>query len=148
MEYLEIEEEYGAVYGYIVNFKSESFKNYIKEEISDLKKSDKIINFIENKEFENILVIKNLNVYDGYKGNGYGRGLLEDALSRCDIAILISDSHEIQEKGFNLDKFYESSDFQKITDGGGGSFMCYPSATFLELKKTIDVKPQKRSFKM
>lgn len=30
MEYLEIEEEYGAVYGYIVNFKSESFKNYIK----------------------------------------------------------------------------------------------------------------------
>lgn len=30
MEYLEIEEEYGAVYGYIVNFKSESFKKLYK----------------------------------------------------------------------------------------------------------------------
>lgn len=147
-----IEEDYGTLEGYTVNFKDENYKNYIKNEISDNRIANEIISFIKNKQYDEILVIKNLNVYEGEQGNGYGRVLLERGLEGCSAAILISDKYEGQREDFILDKFYEGSHFERITDGYSGSFMAFPADDFINLKQDIlklsQIKNKKNKLKM
>ncbi len=148
MNIIELEEEdYATLSGYSVSFKEENYKNFLIENISEKSLVDKIIKFMEDKGFNEIVIIKNLNVEEEFRGQGIGKALLEEALSFADIAILISDKYEIQDEGFILDNFYKNSDFEIITETGSGNLMVYPSDIAIELKESIKLK-KKNQFKI
>lgn len=136
-EKIEIEEYFGNVSGYSVSYNDENYKNFLSESLNGNKEELKIIKFIENNKYENIVIIKNLNVEEEFRGNGFGNSLLEDAISSADIVFLISDKYESQIKGFLLDKFYEGNDFVSIKNTGTGILMCYPSEIAIELKEFL-----------
>lgn len=145
-EYFSIEEDYGSLEGYIVNSKDESYRNFIQNEVSDNVLASKLISFIEGNNYENILVIKNINVGEDYQGNGYGKEMLENALGNCSVSILISDKYEEQRENFNLERFYETSNFIKMGEGSSGGLMAYPSEEFIKLKELlVDEKQEKRA---
>lgn len=148
MNIIELEEEdYATLSGYSVSFKEENYKNFLIENISEKSLVDKIIKFMEDKGFNEIVIIKNLNVEEEFRGQGIGKALLEEALSFADIAMLISDKYEIQDEGFILDNFYKNSDFEIITETGSGNLMVYPSDIAIELKESIKLK-KKNQFKI
>lgn len=148
MNIIELEEEdYATLSGYSVSFKEENYKNFLIENISEKSLVDKIIKFMEDKGFNEIVIIKNLNVEEEFRGQGIGKALLEEALSFADIAILISDKYEIQDEGFILDNFYKNSDFEIITETCSGNLMVYPSDIAIELKESIKLK-KKNQFKI
>lgn len=148
MNIIELEEEdYATLSGYSVSFKEENYKNFLIENISEKSLVDKIIKFMEDKGFNEIVIIKNLNVEEEFRGQGIGKALLEEALSFADIAILISDKYEIQDEGFILDNFYKNSDFEILTETGSGNLMVYPSDIAIELKESIKLK-KKNQFKI
>jgi GNAT superfamily N-acetyltransferase len=143
-EEIYIEEAGGEITGYSVNFKSENYEFFLADCISNKNTLDKIIGFIKKEEFNNITIIKNLNVEEEFRGQGIGKALLENAVSDGNIVLLISDKYESQLKDFLLDKFYEQADFLKITDTSSGSLMCYPSEVASNLLAYIN-KPEIKS---
>lgn len=136
-EVIESEEDGGSISGYTVSVNEENYKNFLEENIADDIKRKHIIGFIEAKGYQTITVIKNLNVDREYRGQGIGKGLLEDAIASSQFAMLISDKHESQVRSFVLNKFYENAGFEKIVNTSGGYFMTYPSETATELKEYV-----------
>ncbi len=141
---IDSENNEGNIEGYIVNCLEENYQNFLRDNLEDQNKLNIIINFIKEKNIENILVVKNLNVEEEYQGQGIGRSLLEESLEDCDIALLISDKYENQREGFSLDNFYESSDFVSLLSTSSGNLMCYPSEFGEELKEALNPKIKKR----
>jgi GNAT superfamily N-acetyltransferase len=139
------EEDYATLSGYSVSSNQENYKNFLIDNISNEMLANKIVEFIKNKDFNDIVIIKNLNVDEEYRGQGIGRNLLEEAISEAEIAILISDKYEIQNKGFVLDKFYINSDFEPVLDTSSGSLMIYPSEIALEIKDMLNLKKKNKS---
>jgi len=136
-EVIESEEDGGSISGYTVSVDEDNYKNFLEENIADHIKRKHIINFIEAKGYQSITVIKNLNVEREYRGQGIGKGLLEDAISGSQFAMLISDKHENQVRNFVLNKFYENAGFEKLVNTSAGYFMTYPSETAIELKEYV-----------
>lgn len=140
---IDSENNEGNIEGYIVNCLEENYQNFLRDNLEDQNKLNIIINFIKEKNIENILIVKNLNVEEEYQGQGIGRSLLEESLEDCDIALLISDKYEKQREGFSLDNFYESSDFISLLNTSSGNLMCYPSEFAEDLKEALNPKIKK-----
>lgn len=141
-----LENDGGNIEGYEISSEDENYKNFLLNEI-DTKIADKISEFIRNANYNNIAIIKNINVEEDYRGQGLGRELLENFIDGVDIAILISDKYEIQNDGFVLEKFYEGSDFEKVCDGSGGSLMIFPSDIAIEIKEELNKLKKKKILK-
>ena len=135
---IELEEEGGALSGYLVSYSDNNYKNFLSKEIKDEERLKAVIDFIENNRYDQVLIIKNLNVEDKYQGKGIGRNLLEDAISDCSIALLIADSVESQRENFQLEKFYEGSDFMKVSSEISGLLMVFPVDEANTLKEKLD----------
>ncbi len=140
---IDSENNEGNIEGYIVNCLEENYQNFLKDNLEDQNKLQIIINFIKEKNIENILIVKNLNVEEECQGKGIGKSLLEESLEDCDIALLISDKYENQREGFSLDNFYESSDFISLLNTSSGNLMCYPSEFAEDLKEALNPKIKK-----
>lgn len=109
---LDFSEEFGSVYGYSINTDSENLKNWLhKNNVENIE----IIYNLLNK-YEKIAILENINVYDEYKGRGYGNILMSNFIDGCDNEergiILICDKSE--ENNFSLLKWYEGFGFEII----------------------------------
>lgn len=135
---IEIETEGGSLTGYIVSSEAENYKNFIKNNICDPRVSETIIKHILNLPCYDILVIKNVNVEEEFRGKGIGKQLIEEALEEANVAILVSDKYESQLNGFILNKFYENLDFLSISSTPSGDFMLFPSEIAEEIKSKIN----------
>lgn len=144
---VELEEEGGTLSGYLVSYSDNNYKNFLSKEIRNEERLKAVIDFIENNQYDQILIIKNLNVEDKYQGKGIGRNLLENAISDCSIALLIADSIESQRENFQLEKFYEGSDFMKVSNEISGSLMVFPVDEAYSLKEKLDALSLLKSIK-
>lgn len=137
--YKKIDEEidFGSIEGYSVSYNDENYKIFLDENLNDKVYLSKIIDFIKLNKFENIKIIKNLNVEDEYRGQGIGSDLLNSETNSADIVLLISDKYESQIKGFLLDKFYEAAGFHKLTETGSGALMCYPASVAIKIEENL-----------
>lgn len=129
------ENEFGSIEGYSVSHTDENYKIFLDDNLEDKVFLKNLIDYINLKGFENLSVIKNINVEEEFRGQGIGQDLLSGAIDCADIVLLVSDKYEYQLKGFVLDKFYESSDFKKISETSAGSLMCYPSSVAIDIQK-------------
>ena len=105
--------EYGDLVG-IIHYNMNYFKNWLNN-YGDFESTDKIS---ENLNLP-VGCLKNINVYDDYRGEGYGNKILEYFIDECidndvkDI-ILVADKDEEQKEGFDLVKWYESNGFEIV----------------------------------
>ena len=135
---VELDEDGGSLSGYLVSYSDNNYKNFLGEEIRDEKSLKAVIDFIEQNQYEQVLIVKNLNVEEDYQGQGIGRNLLENALENCSIALLIADAGETQRENFKLKKFYEGSDFMTVSNEVSGPLMVFPGDEAYSLKEKID----------
>lgn len=148
---LYIENDYGAIDGYTVSVNEENYKNYLISETNERGKAKIIIEEIE-KIGNEVLVIKNINIEDEHRGQGFGKMLMEEAMSEsgADIILLVADAYESQLPGFVLEKFYQKFDFEKVMDTGAGPLMVYPSEIAESIKQKLEstIQESKKSRKM
>lgn len=128
----------GNYFGYIANpSKEENIANFLTSEgIFD----KHIVDAITSIDDE-CLVIKNMNVDEKYRGQGYGSEIFEEMLSHStsDYILLIADTGESQNNGFDLIKFYESYGFKKVFQNDSD----YPFMVSEELLNEINLKNKK-----
>lgn len=113
-------EEYGSVEGIIHN-DIEKAKNWFLNRNIDYSK------YIDLIEFP-VAFLNNINVEKSDRRRGYGNKLyfiFEDECEYNDVKTIIleSDKGEEQVIGFELDKWYESFEYEKIGEEGGNSIM-------------------------
>ena len=145
---IELEEEGGALSGYLVSYSDNNYKNFLSKEVKDEERLKAVIDFIEHNKYDQVLIIKNLNVEDKYQGKGIGRNLLEGAISDCSIALLIADSIESQRENFQLEQFYEGSDFMKVSSEISGPLMVFPVDEAYSLKEKLDALSPEKAIKL
>jgi hypothetical protein len=113
-------EDYGSFEG-IIHSDLEKIKNWFLNRNIDYKK------YIDKLELPTAF-LNNINVEKKFRGKGCGNKLYSDFEEECyfndaKCIILESDSGENQIKGFNLDSWYESLDFEIIGNGGENYIM-------------------------
>lgn len=118
--FLSKSEKYGSYEG-IVHYDIEKIKNWFLKRGIDY---ELYINQIELP----VAFLNNINVESRYRGKGYGDELYSDFEQECydydaKCIILESDSGESQKKGFNLDNWYQSLDYDIIGKESGNSIM-------------------------
>jgi hypothetical protein len=118
--FLSKSEKYGSYEG-IVHSDIEKIKNWF------LKRGIDYTKYIDNIELP-VAFLNNINVELRYRGKGYGDELYSDFEQECydndaKCIILESDSGESQKKGFNLDNWYQSLDYEIIGKESGNSIM-------------------------
>jgi GNAT superfamily N-acetyltransferase len=119
-----LQEDEGTVEGYVVNSNAVQIVNWFSKHGID---NDALIAEIRAK-YPRIAMLNNVNVYDEFKGQGYGNFLLgrfiddvgyEDAKA----ILLIADTAESQAEGFDLVQWYAKNGFAVLHQTGGGPLM-------------------------
>ena len=121
---IEIEEEYGSAYGYVVDTKADNFWNML----DDYKVEDDPAILQVVQRYARVAVLKNINVNEDERGKGYGDYLLGEffdqaALDGAGAIFLVADKAEEQAEGFNLQKWYEAFGFETLKQTVAGPLM-------------------------
>ena len=149
--FIEEEDGFNGNYeGYVIDTNKENLQNWLVNEISDTGDIYNAVSKYSNK----IFILKNINIEEGFRGQGYGTDILEDALSealnlvQADSVILLSDSSETQDEGFVLEKFYESQGFKEISNHEGYPLMVYPEDIANKIKEKLKSLKQNKIQKL
>lgn len=124
---LELDHDHGSCSGYHCSPFVVNYQHFILGATHDEAFSQILIQFIKEQIFDEVTVIKNLHVDDGFRGQGVGGSLLDEALSHSEMALLVADGFEEQLPGFSLLKFYEDRGFVTIKTLNVGYLMMYPA---------------------
>lgn len=111
----------GFLDGYVTDTDSERLTNFLFDYIENTK----IVSNIR-KKYNKIGIIKNFHVDDKHRGKGIGNKLLRKAIddaynNDAEAIILITDVEE--SNNFDLQRWYESYGFKKITNTASGPLM-------------------------
>lgn len=111
----------GSFEGYVVDKNEENWRNFLKKEVSESRVVDFLINKIENSKTTKVAVLRNINIEDEYRGNGYGDELMgvfiNDAGNNgADVFLLVADKLESQNEGFDLRNWYEGYGYEQVFD--------------------------------
>jgi len=113
-EVIEIDYEEGSVFG-VVHFDRKHLKNWEAKE-----KVQPDFDTIPDDELFPVGILKNINVDEDYRNQGFGVDLLENFLtecSHCQYIVLIADTSE--ENDFNIIDWYKSYGFNIFGESGG-----------------------------
>lgn len=126
----------GCIEAYIVGTEKENLKNFLASNMND----DGSFYTIVKNNINSIMVVKNLDVDEAYRGQGWGNSILESIISekQVDGIILIADMYETQSPGFNLVKFYEKNGFMKVTTHLDCPVMIYPVEVAAKIKHEVN----------
>lgn len=138
------EETVGSIQGYLVNKNEENWKIFLRNELNNESLLAFMIEKIESSNLNEIAIIKNVNVYDEYRGQGYGNDLINlffDKAENLDIIMLVADKGEDQKDGFSLKVWYESFDFQEVFEQEDIIFMVWDNNSHL-CEPSTDIKTE------
>lgn len=124
-EYTEKQDGFdGNCEAYLIPTEKENLLNWLSKEIDN---PEKVYNALKTYARE-ILIIKNINVDEQFRGQGNGTQILCDVIgdSYPDAAILLCDIAEEQKPGFVLEKFYQENNFKTVLMHNNYPLMVYP----------------------
>lgn len=124
-EYTEKQDGFdGNCEAYLIPTEKENLYNWLSKEIES---PETIYNALKILA-KDILIIKNINVDESFRGQGNGGQILCDVIcdSYADAAILLCDIGESQKEGFILEKFYEENNFKTVLMHNNYPLMIYP----------------------
>lgn len=130
--------ENGSIEGYAVPVSSENIVNFLSGEVGGSVGQQVI--FVLQRSVDRVAVIKSLHVDEEFRGNGIGAQLVSDFLeaSGSDCIVLLADAHESQKDGFDLERFYESFDFEAAYSTPAGPLMIFPVDLAQTVKEYIE----------
>lgn len=113
MKTISISIDEGMVFGYKTTTDSEELFNYLSEVLENPVVIEFII-FLKNKKIQEIIVLKNLEVEEKFRGQGIGSKLLEQFCEQsAGIPIfLVVDNLNSQKEGFILENWYLNWGFE------------------------------------
>lgn len=120
----EYDNDVGSVQG-IIHQERQNLLNWLELEKVD-NVTYQIIKKIPDNKLLPVAILKNINIYDEYKNQGFGNEGMNQFLDEAigvSIIILIADMGENQSKGFDLVKWYEKFGFKVI---GNSAVSDYP----------------------
>lgn len=121
----DIENENGETVGDvngIVHYDIQYLKNWMEMEHVDEKTQQFILSNISMP----VAILKNINIYDDYKNQGFGNNGMEQFFNEAieaNYILLIVDNGE--SNAFSLEKWYEGFGFKTIGQAGGLPVMIY-----------------------
>jgi ribosomal protein S18 acetylase RimI-like enzyme len=119
-EVIEMDWDEGSIFG-IVHFDREHLNNWVA-----LERIQPNFDTIPDDKLFPIGILKNINVNEEYRGQGFGVDLMENFLtecSHCQYVVLIADLGEEQREDFNLIDWYKSFGFTIFGESGGNPVM-------------------------
>ena len=131
----------GNCEAYLIPTEKENLFNWLSKEIDNPEKV-----YLALKTYaQNILIIKNINVEEDFRGQGNGTQILCDLIgdSYTDAAILVCDIGESQKEGFVLEKFYQENNFKTVLIHNNYPLMVYPES--LADKVIEKLKPKNKN---
>lgn len=139
MWHIDIEEDFGAVSGYVVGSHKVQVRNYLAEYTAE----NEFVAAWVAQHTTCVALLKNLNVEELKRGKGLGNDLLDRFIAEAedelaDAILLIADSGEIQNEGFSLTQWYERHDFVQVLQTGAGPLMVYPSEVGIALRSSYE----------
>ena len=108
---VDIDHEFGSASGVIHN-ELENIVNWAEKERLD----DAAKNAIEQLKLP-VVILKNINVDEGSRGQGAGTSLMNrfmDEVADASAIVLIADLGESQSEGFDLKEWYEDYGFETV----------------------------------
>lgn len=114
----------GSCEAYLIPTEKENLYNWLSKEID----KPEIVYKALKEVAKDILIIKNINVDEDFRGQGNGTQILCDMIgdSYAQSAILLCDIGENQHEGFVLEKFYEENNFKTVLLHNNYPLMVYP----------------------
>lgn len=128
---IDIEEDFGSVQGYAVDSNREQLENWM----TGFHVYDEVLIKDIRSRFKRIAILKNLNVNEDERNNGYGNDLFEAFKEQAiyddaDAILLIADTGEGNE--FDLVKWYERLGFRRLTNGSDPLMLLVLNETITE----------------
>lgn len=124
-EYIDLyqENQGGTIEGYEVEASAEQLPNWLANEIDNWQElTDKI-----RSQTDTIAIAKNMYVDEEMRGQGHGSELFDTFMGSTEAPIiLLADTLDTQQSGFDLVSFYEERGFVSIQDTSSGPLMVYP----------------------
>lgn len=131
MKTIDISEDCGSLFGYVVSCSESNVGNYLDKHTEH---ADEIVRKLRSiGDGVKVALLCNMHVESDSRGNGVGSQLMNDFISQAfdagaSVFLLISDSQEIQDDGFDLKSWYESFGFVAVLEAGAGPLMAMPNS--------------------
>lgn len=111
-----ITHDWGSAEGYYTETTDARFTNWFENRH---KIFDKDLLESLKERYDSVVFLNNINVEEEERGNGHGSELLEEFLEEAsghypDAIILLADTEESQQEGFDLVAFYGGYDFEIV----------------------------------
>lgn len=110
---VEIQENENSIFGYHTEVNSESLRNYLARFFPE-KEIQNILDWLEKRGISNLAILKSFWVDESQRNRRIGTSLLERFLLKTngEPVLLLCDISESQLPGFNLERWYQSWDFE------------------------------------
>lgn len=127
MKTIELSEDGGSLFGYVVDASEVNLANYFDDHIDY---ASQVMDLLRERR-EVVALLRNLAVDEDCRGQGIGSALVSRFLEEAEKAgatafILISDENESQADGFVLAEWYESFGFERALASNEGPIMVIP----------------------
>jgi GNAT superfamily N-acetyltransferase len=136
MQEINIDNDYGSIFGYVVNTEEEQPENFLY----DYTDHAPLIAEWLSENCDSVAIFKNLSVEPEKRGQGHGSRLMDEAMDEASCAcayMLISDRGESQAEGFVLDDFYARRGFEVVTETNAGNLMVAPGWVAQQLREAL-----------
>lgn len=137
-----IENDGGALDGYVVDATEPNLENYLSEHTN----LNKAIMLHLRQRGDRVALLRNIRVAEDSRGQGYGGQLLEQFCQEAEAAgatayLLICDALEEQAGEFDLCAWYEAFGFCRVFETSQGPLMVLPEALCESLGEFLGVEP-------
>lgn len=109
----------GEIQGAVYDKYENSWHYYLEKELQKKEDCDLIFNTIIKSKIDNVAILHNIAVLQYYRGQGYGKSLIEmfeQETFKAQITILVADMLSPQKKGFKLLKWYQNLGYYIFTE--------------------------------
>jgi GNAT superfamily N-acetyltransferase len=140
MKKIAINKPYCSAAGYVVSSRRKELGDYLIEK--DCDEHEPIASWLK-EDCVKVALLESIYMDETERGNGYGTQLLKDFIEAAedagaDVVLLIADTGEHQEDGFDLVEWYERHDFRSISRTEFGPLMVNPSDMAEELAASFE----------
>lgn len=139
---IDIENDGGALDGYVVDATEPNLENYLREHTN----LSKVIMLHLRQRGERVALLRNIRVDEDSRGQGYGGQLVDQFCQEAEAAgatayLLICDTLEEQVGEFDLCAWYEAFGFCSVYETSQGPLMVLPEALCNSLGDYLGVEP-------
>ncbi len=136
---IDLDSDNGNVFGYAISTRLPNIGHYL----ADFTPQSEAIAAHLQAAAPCAALIKNMNVDEDARGQGEGNQLMCEFMDDAgdfgaEVMLLVADTGEDQQEGFNLVTWYEGFDFETVLITNAGPLMVYPPEAADALRRALN----------